>query len=352
MKKRVLAGLMAGMMTISLLGCGGNSSSSGGNSGTAEQAQNESEDASSSGETKVLKLSHNFLSTQPLHKAMEEVAKNVEERTGGTIKIEIYENAQIANGVDGAEQCIRGADLINVYDASCMGDWIPDYNALVGPFLYDSADDYIKLCHSDWVQSLNEKAEQEGIKVLSLDYCFGFRQIGTGKKVIESLDDMKGLKIRVPKSSLWVETFKALGASPTAMGWSEIYNGLQTNVIEGMESGLSDIYDNQLSEVLDNITMTGHMLGTAAVMMSSEVFNSLTEEEQQILLEEFEKGSVLNNELFDKADEEARKAMEEEGIVFHEVDREPFKEACKSYYDTMPGLSEGVYEIMMEEIAK
>ena len=188
--------------------------------------------------------------------------------------------------------------------------------------------------------------------MLSLDYCFGFRHIGTNRKKITSLEDMKGLKIRVPKFSLWVETFEAMGASPTAMGWSEIYNGLQTNVIEGMESSLSDINDNQLGEVLKYITETGHFLGTASIQMSLEQFNSLTPEQQQIMEEEFAKGAAVNNELFEKANEEAKAAMEEMGIEFVQVDREPFKEATKVYFENMDGLSDGVYDTIVAELEK
>lgn len=346
--RKQLAILMAGAMALSLTACGGSSTQQSGGSDTQQEAA----EGTSSGEAKVFRISHNFLSNQPLHAALQEVAQNIEERTNGQIKFEIYENAQISNGVNGVEQCVRGGDLINVYDASCMGDWVPDYNALVGPFLYDTQEEYIELCKSDWVKSLNEKAEEQGIKVLALDYCFGFRHIGTNRKAITSLEDMKGLKIRVPQSSLWVETFEALGASPTAMGWSEIYNGLQTNVIEGMESSLSDINDNQLGEVLGYITETGHFLGTASIQMSAEQFNSLTPEQQQIMEEEFAKGAAVNNELFDKANEEARVALEDLGIEFIEVDREPFKEASKAYFDNMDGLTEGVYDTIMGELEK
>ena len=333
---------------MSLVACGGSTEKKG--EVPAAEAGKTEEKAEAAGGKKVLKVSHNFLSTQPLHKALQEATKNIEERTNGEITFEIFENAQIANGVDGAEQCMRGADLINVYDLSCIGDWVPDYNALVGPFLFENADEYVEFCKGEWVQSLNAKAEEQGIKVLAPDYCFGLRHIGTNKKVITSFEDMKGFKIRVPKSSLWVETFKALGSSPTAMGWSEIYNGLQTNVIEGMESSLSDIYDNQLDEVLNHITLTGHFLGTAAVMMSADVFNTLTPEQQEIMVEEFEKGAAMNNELFAKADEDARAAMEADGIEFHEVDLAPFEEASKAYFDNMPGLSEGVYDTIMTEL--
>ena len=345
MRKQLVI-LMAGAMALLLAGCGGSSGSS------ETQAEAGGENAGSSGEAKVFRISHNFLSNQPLHAALQEVVANIEERTNGELQFEIYENAQIANGVDGVEQCVRGGDLINVYDASCMGDWVPDYNALVGPFLYDTQEEYIELCKTDWAQSLNAQAEEQGIKVLALDYCFGFRHIGTNRKAIRSLEDMKGLKIRVPQSSLWVETFQALGASPTAMGWSEIYNGLQTNVIEGMESSLSDINDNQLGEVLSYITETGHFLGTASIQMSMEQFNALTPEQQQIMEEEFANGAALNNELFDKANEEAQAALEEMGIEFIEVDREPFKEASKAYFDNMDGLSEGVYDTIMGELDK
>lgn len=352
-KKFLVVVLAVTLVLTTMVGCGNSSSTS------SEQKDNKEPAAAADAATStaptpekpmVMKLSHVFLNTQPMHIALAEVAKNIEERTDGAIKIEVYDNGQIPSGVDGVEQCIRGAEYINVYDAGAMGDWVPDYKALVGPMLFDTRQEFSEFCEGEFVSGLNAQAEENGIKVLALDYTFGFRNVGTSQKPILSLEDMKGLKIRVPKSSVWVETFKGFGASPSAMGWGEIYNALQTNMIDAMESSTFDIYDSQFYEVLDHVTTTKHFLGTSAVMMSKKVFDSLSPEQQQIFQEEFAKGAIKNNELSDEAGAGARKAMEEKGVKFHDIDLTEFKEASRAYYDNMPGLSPNVYDTMMKEL--
>lgn len=348
MFKRSLALLLMLALVISVVGCG-NGGDKPSDSSTPSSSFLE---APTPEDPLVLKLSHTFLSDQPMHYALVEASENIEERTDGAIKIEVYENSQIPNGIDGAEQCMRGAKVINVYDIGCVGDWVPDYNAIIGPFLFDTQEEFSEFCQTDLVKELNDQAEEVGIKVISIDYAFGFRNIGTSKKVINTLEDMKGLKIRVPKSTIWVEAFKALGASPTTLGWSEIHNAIQNNVIEAMESSTSDIAGNQFWEILDHLFITKHFLGTSAVMLSAEVFDSLTPEQQEIVEEEFKKGAIRNNELSDIAEAEAEQLMKDNGVEIHEIDLTEFKEASKAYFDNMPGLSSDIYERIQKELEK
>ena len=345
MNKKAVSLTLAAAMALSLAGCGGSSSSTAASGSTAGSG-----DASGSTEPIVFKLSHTFMSNQPMHEALTQVAQNIEERTNGQIKIEVYEDCQIAYGVDGVEQCLAGANFINVYDVSCLADWVPDLSALCGPYLCRSQEEFSALCDSETIQALADEAYAAGVKVLDMDYCFGMRQLATSKKAVRSLDDLKNLKLRVPNSSLWIESFTQLGASPVAASWSEIYNGLQTGVYEGMESSLSDIADSKLYEVCPYITLTNHMVGSSAIMLSAQVWDSLTPEQQQIMEEEFSAGAELNNQLFDEANEAARTTMEEYGVEFIEVDPAPFEEAAAGFYTSYPGLSEDIYDRLQAEL--
>lgn len=307
----------------------------------------------SAGEKKVVfKLSHNFTPQQSLHLAFVQVAKNISERTGGTVEIQIYPNAEIANGLDGVEQCMRGAEFINVYDPSCMADWVPDYSALIGPMLYADPAEFSAMCQTDLALSLNKQAEAVGIKMLALDYTFGKRNIATAKKQINSIDDLQGMKIRVPKSQLWVETFMALGANPVATSWGEVYNSLQQGVVDGMESSNSDMYDSAIQEVVKHIANTGHFIGTAAVMTSKQVWDRLTPEQQQIIQEEMTAGAKLNNEMSMKDEDNAQHKMEEAGVVFNDVDLKPFREKTKIVFEKFPDLTPGIYDQINAELEK
>lgn len=351
LKKILVLVLLVTLVLSTMVGCGKEPAA---NTEVKDNKEPAAAEATSTAPTPekpmVMKLSHAFLNNQPMGIALLEVAENIEKRTNGAIKIEVYDNNQIPNGVDGVEQCIRGAEYINVYDAGAMGDWVPDFKAVVGPMLYESHEEFSEFTRGEFVNGLRAQAEEHGIKVLAMDYTFGFRNVATSKKPILSLADMKGLKIRVPKSSVWVDTFNAFDASPTAMGWGEIYNALQTNMIDAMESSTFDIYDSQFYEVVNHITTTKHFLGHSVVMMSTKVFDSLSPEQQKIIVEEFDKGAINNNKLSDEAEVGARQRMEEKGVEFHDIDLTEFKEASKAFYENTPGLSPNVYDTIVKEL--
>ena len=302
----------------------------------------------------VFRMSHVFLPEQPLHIALADVAKKINERTNGQIEIAIYPDGQIANGVDGAEQLRRGSLFINVYDPSCMGDWVPDYYALIGPMLYNDMDEYSAICQTELAKSMNRKAETQGFKVLALDYNFGMRNMVTTERKgqIKSIQDIQGLKMRVPKSNLWIDTFTTLGAAPVGMAWAEVYNALQQGVVDGLETSISDIYDNSLNEVAKYVTITAHFVATGAVALSKEVWDKFTPQQQQIFQEEFTRGAVYNNDLVRKLEAESQKILESRGMVFNTIDVTPFRQKAKAWFDNNKDITPGVYNAITAELDK
>jgi tripartite ATP-independent transporter DctP family solute receptor len=304
------------------------------------------------GEKIVFKLSHVFTPLQPLHIALLDVAKKVNERTGGQIEIQVYPDGEIPNGVDGVEQCIRGAYFINVYDPSCMQNYVPDYAALIGPMLYENPAEYSAMVKTDFAKSLNKKAEEKGLKVLALDYNFGMRNVIMAKKQVQSADDLLGLKIRVPKTQLWIDTFQSFGANPVGLGWAEVYNSMQSGVVDALETTISDTWDNQIQEVAKYTTKTAHFVGTGAVMLSKAVWDKLTTEQQKIMEEEFLAGAKYNNELSDKDEASAQQKLEAQGMVFNTIDLTSLRVKSRAAFDKMSGLTPGVYDTITAELAK
>ncbi len=297
----------------------------------------------------VFKLSNVFTAEQPLNVTLYEVAENIKERTNGAIEIQIYPNGEIATYKDGIEQVRSGAPFISNEDPSYMGDYVPDYNALVGPMLYNDLDEYSAVCHSDFAKELNAKAEEQGMKVLALDYGFGFRHICLNKPV-ESPEDLKGVKLRVPKSNLWIETLGAMGANPIPMAWSEVYSGVQQGVIDGLETSISDIADNEMGAIIKDISLSGHFCGTTCIVLSKQVWDTLTPEQQQIMAEEFEAGAKRNNERVIAQEKVDREKLAKEGVEFHEVDKAPFRELTKKVFEEDTRLTPGVYDRIQQEL--
>ncbi|NLU10068.1 MAG: TRAP transporter substrate-binding protein DctP [Tepidanaerobacter acetatoxydans] len=319
-----------------------------------EKAENGNEEPEKVEETQtkhVFKLSNVFTPDQPLNIALEEVAENIKKRTNGAIEIQIYPNGEIAAYKDGVELVIRGAHFISNEDPSYIGDYVPEYKALVGPMLYETMEEYSAICQSDYAKEINKKAEEKGIKVLALDYCFGFRHI-VANKAVKTPEDLKGVKLRVPKSDLWIDTLTAMGATPVPMAWSEVYSALQQGVIDGLETSISDVAANQLQEIVKHISLTGHFCGTTCIALSNEVWKTLTPEQQKIMEEEFAAGAIRNNEMVKEQEEQDRKMLEEAGVKFNEVDLEAFRKRAAVVFEKIPNLPDDTYEKIQEELAK
>jgi TRAP-type C4-dicarboxylate transport system substrate-binding protein len=216
--------------------------------------------------------------------------------------------------------------------------------------LYANPDEYSAMAQTEFAQSLNRQASAQGIKVLALDYNFGMRNVVMARNQLRSVADLQGVIIRVPRAQLWIDTFTLLGAAPVGMVWAELYNALQTGVVNAYESSLSDTLENSLFEVARYITTTAHFVGTGAAMMSQQVWDSLSAEHQQIIQEEFTKGAKRNNELSAQNEAEAQAQLEAAGMVINEIDLTEFRQRARAWFDNNRNLTPGVYDTIANEL--
>lgn len=317
-----------------------------------ETEEEEAEEAEAADDYSIeIKLSHVFSPDEQLTKSMDLVADRIREKTDGAVDIQTYPQAQLATYKDGLEQVVRGANFISVEDPSYLGDYVPDFQALVGPFLYAEIDEYTELLKTDLVQDMIKRAEDEGIKILGLDYVFGFRNLVTNE-VIETPDDLKGMKLRVPESQLFINTINAMGATATGLPFSETLSGVQQGVVDGLEGSEFSNAGTKMYEVATKVALTKHFLGTCGVYISTEVWDGIPEEYQAIIEEEFIFGGKEMIDIINDSYVETVKELEDNGVEFNEVDLDAFREATKSVYEKMPGTTDGIYEMLQEELEK
>jgi len=315
-------------------------------------ANGESEAVSDDDYHLELKLSHVFAPNEQLTKSLTIVIDNIKERTNGAIDIQQYPQGQLATYKDGVEQVALGAKFISVEDPSYLGDYIPDFNALVGPMLYSNFDEYEYLINTDLVKSMvNELEEKHRIKVLALDYIFGFRSMMTNK-VIRTPEDLHGMKIRTPGSQLFIDTINAMGATATPLQFSETISAVQQGVVDGLEGTMDAYGTNGSSEVAKKMALTNHFLGTCGVYINADLFNSIPEKYQVIIEEEFAKGAQQMISEITKNYETAKANLEAQGIEFNEVDHDAFVEAVAPVYENMKGVTPGILDKFKAELAK
>lgn len=321
---------------------------------TAESAESTESTESADDYKLVLKLSHVFSPDEQLYKSMEMVAERIYDKTDGAIEIQCYGQGQLATYKDGLEQVANGANFISVEDPSYLADYVPDFKALVGPMLYDTYDEYVQMLQTDLVKDMIAKAEEKGIKVLGLDYIFGFRNLITNK-VITTPDELKGLKLRVPGSNLFIDTINAMGATATGLPFAETLSGVAQGVVDGLEGSEFTNHGTKCYEYCKNVAMTKHFLGTCGVYISTDVWNSIPEKYQKIIAEEYTYGGKEMTQLITEAYEQTYEELEGFGVKFNDVDMDAFRAATKVVFDNMEandGCTPGIYDALQAELTK
>ncbi len=298
----------------------------------------------------VLKLSHVFSPAEQLTKSMDAVAESIYEKTGGAIEIQTFPQAQLPAYKEGVEQVVRGADFISVEDPSFIGDYVPDFKALYAPMLYRSFDEYVELTKTQIVKDMMAKAEEQGIKILALDYIYGFRNLITSK-VITTPADLNGMKIRTPGSKSYIDTLTAMGAIATPLPWGETLSAVQQGVVDGLEgSEFTNLGTKVYEGPTKNVATTRHILGTCGVYISTDVWASIPEEYRKIVQEEFTKGANDMVSLLKSQHGDVVKELESYGVKFNEVDGMAFREALSPLYEEQPGMTPGVFESIFSEL--
>lgn len=298
----------------------------------------------------VLKLSHVFSPAEQLTKSMDAVSESIYEKTNGAIEIQTFPQAQLPAYKEGVEQVVRGARFISVEDPSFIGDYVPDFKALYAPMLYQSFDEYVSLTQRKIVEDMKAKAEAQGIKILALDFIYGFRNLITSK-VVTTPADLEGMKIRTPGSKSYIDTLTAMGATATPLPWGETLSAVQQGVVDGLEgSEFTNLGTKVYEGPTKNVATTRHILGTCGVYISTKVWNDIPAEYRTIIQDEFTKGANDMVSLLKSQHGGVVKELESHGVKFNEVDGMAFRKALAPLYKEQPGMTPGVFDAIFKEL--
>ena len=285
--------------------------------------------------------------TEPLLDAMRYMAKNIEDRSNGQIKIDVYGGAVLGTNKEVYEQVKNGAMVMTIADAGYLSDYYPDIGVLNGPYLLADVNDFDKILKSDWyAETISKLTETSDLKVTAFNWLFGARHIITNKE-IKHPNDMKDVAIRVPPNVMWVETFKSMGAKGTQVAWAEVYGALSTGLVDAAEAPIASIIGAKLYEQRKVISMTGHFKAFVAPVMNAKIYDSLPKDLQEIINEESINAGKYLTKLTLEGEEGLIKQLESEGVTFvraSEIDMSAFQDATAPTYDAFPDWSDGLFE--------
>lgn len=298
-----------------------------------------------------IRFAHSLSATEPAHLAAEFFAKNVAARTNGRVQIQVFPGEQLGPGKEINEMIRQGANVMNITDPGYLSDFVPDIGVLNGPYLVRTPEDYNKLLASDWFKSVERRVEQAGFKLISANGYFGQRHL-IADKPVRTPADLAGMTVRVPPNTMWIETFKAMGARPTTVQWSEVYGALQQNVVQAAEAPLGSLWGAKLHEVRKVISTTGHFTAFTLWPMNINFFNRLPADVQKVLLEEGTRGGTEQTRLTQSLNDDFMAKFKAAGVSFVDVDNAAFQRATAPVYKAFPKWTPGLHDTVMAALRK
>ena len=282
-----------------------------------------------------LNVSTALTQEDPIYKGLQQFHDKVAERTDNKLQIRIFPSSQLGKDEDVLEQARAGANVAVVVDPGRLAVFVKDFGVLGGPYLADGFDGYRKVVTSPmfakWAKELHDTS---GHQILSFNWWQGQRNLLTQDPVSKPAD-LNGVRMRTPGAPVWMETIRAMGATPTPMGWGEVYPAMQQHVIDAAEAQDTAVYGARLFEVAKHYTKTGHIGLITDLVTSAQWFDGLPEEYQKILKEEALAAGDFASHATEDAVSKVDAEMAKEGLSIDEIDVTPFKKATADVYEKL-----------------
>ena len=273
--------------------------------------------------------------------------EQLEEISGGKMTMTLYPSSAMGNKNEIIDMALAGDAIITIGNDSFYADLgVKDFNVTFTPFLMQSWEDFYTIHQSEWYAEQVAQLEGLGLHIVSNNWHYGARHL-LSKTPVQTMADIKGMKVRTPNSTAEINAFVAMGANPTPMALSEVYTSLQQGTIDAVENPLDVLEKNAFAEVVTNLTLTGHVYINASWLFSDQVFQSMTTEQQGWLLESGDAASRYFNEIAEAAVAEALESLQAQGCTVYEIEPAEWSAASAGFAelpDFKDNWSEGLYE--------
>lgn len=276
----------------------------------------------------------------------EKFAEEVDRLSGGRIEIQIYPNSVLGGDRELLESCYDGDIPFVVQNTAPQVNFIPDTAVFDSPCVFDSLEEVREtIDEPEFLDLIRRSYREAGYELLGFADQ-GFRVMSTNQKA-ESFEDFAGQKIRTMENQYHLEFWKALGANPTPMNFSEVYIGLQQNTIDAQENPYEVIVSNRLYEQQDYVVETNHLPHLISLIVNEGFYASLSDEDQEILRKAQESAQSYAREASDERIAERIREIEESGTQILSLDEETkaaMIAACEPVY-------EEIRKVVSEDIA-
>ena len=297
--------------------------------------------------TIVFKLSENQPPSNPVTKAMYKFSDIVKEKSGGKLIIDVYPSGQLGNETESIEQVqLDLIDFVRVNSVT-LAQVASEVGVFTLPYIFKDNKHKYKVLDGEIGSDVSK--DLEIYNMLNLGYLeAGTRNFYTTKPV-NSIKDLKGMKIRVQPSSIPVAMVKMIGAVPTPMNYGEVYSSLQTGVIDGAENDFVSYNTSSHYEVAKNYILDGHLSPPALLLMSKKTFDKLSTKNQKIITDAAAEATVWERTEMFKFEKASEEKVKKAGSKIIEIDKKPFQDAVSGIYEKFPEYGDRIKKIRGEQ---
>ena len=284
--------------------------------------------------SRTLRFGHVLTDNHPYHMGLTRFGEELERRTNGSLKVQIYPSSQLGGEI----QLIEGLGLGTVDGCAvaasslALTSGLKKFYLLDLPFVFANYDSIEAFAASDVVKELTSVPEGTGVRVLGLATA-GFHQMLNSKKSIKTPDDLSGMKFRVWESQSASLAFDMMGMQPTPMAFGEVFTAIQQGVVDGFTNSLTTFHLSKMYEVGKYVTISNHQYTCVFPMISESLFASLSKEEQDAVVEAGKEACKYWRTIYPTQDAEFRTKLEEVGCTVNDVDREAFVSHVRPQYE-------------------
>lgn len=286
----------------------------------------------SNNKTKEIKLAHALDTAHPVHIALEFMAKRLDEKSQGTIKVKIYPSQQLGTENECLELLQIGIIGITKVSAAVMEGIVPEYKVLSLPYIFRDKNHYFKTLDGAVGQEILQHGEDYWLLGLSF-YDAGSRSFYSGNKHINKPEDLKGMKIRVMPSKTSIDMINQLGGSATPISYGELYTALQGGVVDAAENNPPSFYLSRHYEVCKYYSINEHSSIPDVIVIGTHLWNTLTNQEKIWIKEAASESSIYQRELWAKSEAFALNELEKAGVKIIYPNKEPFIKIVEPMYD-------------------
>lgn len=266
----------------------------------------------------VFKMGHKSSQRHSWHLGCEKFKELVESRSDGQIRVNIYPSAQLGDQRTMTEAAQMGVVDIVLDSPAILVNFVPSMGVFDLPFLFKDYAHAHKVLDSVGME-MDAELQKSGLKLLSM-WETGFKRLSNNVRPIASVEDLKGLKIRVPGSPVLMATIKAIGANPISISWPETYIALQTGTADGQFNPPDTMQENKIDEVqkyyTNNLTI---QYGAEPVVMSLITWRKLSPDLQKIVQTAAEEAKVFQRSMAAKLDQESLEDMKRNGVAVNTI---------------------------------